>query len=55
MEPEKKHQPYKQAPGVKDADGINDLISNDGPGSAEPEIPNGWQGGIDRSTAKEGQ
>jgi hypothetical protein len=48
---DEKHVPYKQAPGGKNADGINDLIANEK--SGDPEIPNGWENGIDKSTAKE--
>jgi len=46
---EPKHQPYLPA----NEPGNNDIKANTGVGSSTPEIPNGWENGIDRSTAKE--
>jgi len=53
MSDEPKYQPYRTE--QKDRDGCNDLVANENNPGADPERPNGWQGGIDRSTAKEGQ
>jgi hypothetical protein len=45
------YQPYRTEP--KDRDGCNDLVANENNPGAEPEVPAGWENGIDRSTSKE--
>jgi hypothetical protein len=48
MEREKPHTPYRR----DTREGSNDLTSNEDSGN-DPEIPAGWENGIDRSTSKE--